>query len=321
MPPQEDDNALFPRVARIRQNLQGPPEDRKTPLRSPEEEEDVGDPTAFYDPNADVPLRTYDSPEAEEESLREELSPLKRDKLDEEGVERAMVKAQKRVDDEKEIKGVDFGWPLTGNFAAIPIGTTEVDFKEGRITFGDSTTAEIGKLASFGHDFLRSLLFETKEDVLLRTNTPTQAPTLVAKNSNIRLSDKQFSKIWIEASVVTEVYFLASTSIDPPEKRDLASFAGAGEILIKGYQTLKTTQVNVSTTASKVVSTGLTNRRAILLQNKGAASIYVGDSTVTTANGIEVGSGEVYDDILGEFGDLYAVCAAGTQDVRVFERA
>jgi len=82
-------------------------------------------------------------------------------------------------------------------------------------------------------------------------------------------------------------------------------------------------------TATSVASTATviegTQYPGWVLQNLGAASVFLGDLGVTTANGFSVPAGGYYSP--GEFGHrkltndpadrLYGICVSGTQDVRV----
>lgn len=77
--------------------------------------------------------------------------------------------------------------------------------------------------------------------------------------------------------------------------------------------------VSVGTTAT-ILASGRGGREGILVQNLGAADIYVGGQNVTAATGIKVSaSGGTYSDE-NYAGALYAITASGTSaDVRVQE--
>lgn len=83
------------------------------------------------------------------------------------------------------------------------------------------------------------------------------------------------------------------------------------------------TAATVSTTASKVagVSTtaGAIRAGACILVNLGGATVYLGGSNVTTANGFPVDPGGNFSGEIKDGDDLYAVVASGTVACRVLQ--
>jgi len=78
----------------------------------------------------------------------------------------------------------------------------------------------------------------------------------------------------------------------------------------------------VTTTAANLLTTQLSGRRRYLIQNLGALAIYLGnDATVTTSTGFKMASGSNMDVELGEDVSLFAIAAAGSQNVRILELA
>lgn len=72
-----------------------------------------------------------------------------------------------------------------------------------------------------------------------------------------------------------------------------------------------------STQAQKILGANA-KRTKLIIQNRGTVSIYIGGPDVTTANGIEIATLETYvDDIVPFSGDVYAIAASGTQNIRV----
>jgi hypothetical protein len=77
--------------------------------------------------------------------------------------------------------------------------------------------------------------------------------------------------------------------------------------------------VTTSPTALRVGAGDATNRRSLLIQNRGTQPIFVGGATVSTLTGIEIEIGTSMNVPLGEAQTLYGVAASGTHDVRVME--
>lgn len=79
---------------------------------------------------------------------------------------------------------------------------------------------------------------------------------------------------------------------------------------------------SVTTTATKIIATNLTNRRKVIVQNLGAKDMYFGhNNSVTTANGIRVSAGSSAELEFGASLDLYGITASGTADARYLEVA
>lgn len=82
---------------------------------------------------------------------------------------------------------------------------------------------------------------------------------------------------------------------------------------------IRPSAVTVTTTATLLPTTALPGRQSIDIQNNGAATLYIGDSTVTVNNGRLVLSGASYPMDVGEHVSIYGIVASGTVNVRVLE--
>jgi hypothetical protein len=80
------------------------------------------------------------------------------------------------------------------------------------------------------------------------------------------------------------------------------------------------TAVTVTTTATKMPTTPLANRKEITVQNQDATlSLFVGPSGVTTASGIEIIPMGTLTLRLGPSVDLYGIVASGSINARALE--
>ena len=78
--------------------------------------------------------------------------------------------------------------------------------------------------------------------------------------------------------------------------------------------------VSVTTTATKIPTTNLANRKAIVVRNCHATEkLYLGGSGVTTANGYWLNPTESLSFDLSAGAQLYGICATGTVEVRYIE--
>lgn len=65
----------------------------------------------------------------------------------------------------------------------------------------------------------------------------------------------------------------------------------------------------------------LANRKRMQIQNKGNASIYIGDALVTTLTGLEISKGGTESVEIGPNNLMYAISGSAAQDVRILEMA
>ncbi len=65
-------------------------------------------------------------------------------------------------------------------------------------------------------------------------------------------------------------------------------------------------------------ATRLRGRRQIIIQNLGAGAAFIGDSSVTTSDGLSIPSGDLLSLNVLDFGDIFAI-SDGTSDLRILE--
>ena len=76
---------------------------------------------------------------------------------------------------------------------------------------------------------------------------------------------------------------------------------------------------SVTTTATPIPATATSGRRSILLHNAGSTIVYLGDSTVTTSNGIPLNPAEKISFDLDANVILYGRTGSNSSDVRSLE--
>lgn len=84
---------------------------------------------------------------------------------------------------------------------------------------------------------------------------------------------------------------------------------------------VKPNAVSVSTSAVALPTTALEGRRQVVIQNVGSKVAYIGDSSVSSSNGISIGGGGFWTFEAGQNVTLYGITASGTTDLRVLELA
>lgn len=83
-------------------------------------------------------------------------------------------------------------------------------------------------------------------------------------------------------------------------------------------------RVAVTTTAAAVPAVALANRRSIMIQNAGIASVFVGSATVTASGvttGIEIAKGSFIEMVAGPAVSVFVVAGVGSINVNVLETA
>lgn len=84
---------------------------------------------------------------------------------------------------------------------------------------------------------------------------------------------------------------------------------------------IKNSAFSATTTAALLTATPLSNRKSLIVQNLGSKDIYIGDSGVTSANGVKISAGANAELKFDSAVALYAVTPTGTSDVRILEAA
>ena len=84
-------------------------------------------------------------------------------------------------------------------------------------------------------------------------------------------------------------------------------------------QIKQATAVTVTTAATLIPTTALTGRRSTVIHNNGAVVVYLGNSSVTTADGLPISPNEKFSLDLDANVLLYGIVVTGTCELRVLE--
>lgn len=90
-----------------------------------------------------------------------------------------------------------------------------------------------------------------------------------------------------------------------------------------GYSTCNNpSAVTVAVTATDLLTTELSGRKEIVIQNTGTKDVYLGcDATVTTAKGLLLPKGATATFKLSDSVDIHAIADGGSSEVRIMELA
>ena len=80
-----------------------------------------------------------------------------------------------------------------------------------------------------------------------------------------------------------------------------------------------TSSTTVVNTATAIPSTAAVGRIHIIVKNNGASNVYLGNSSVTSSNGLPLEPGDVIAIDLKEEVVLYGITSSGSSDVRTLE--
>lgn len=98
-----------------------------------------------------------------------------------------------------------------------------------------------------------------------------------------------------------------------------------GELRVNDKVETSTLQqiVSVATTATKLPTTPLANRKSLMVQNVAAKKIYLGSATVTAdetaTGGLQLNQGAFYEGDISSSVDIYGIVASGTANAVVWE--
>lgn len=195
-----------------------------------------------------------------------------------------------------------FGAWVAGTVAASPAPTT--------------TTATINELDIASGTSLKGAL-------LIIKSSPKAHVTNVSSNNGAAITFPALSSAPSAGDrilVFPQIQFNATVSAPA----DISQVSGASvtySSLLSPNTGLKSSNVSVGTSATALWSSSLANRRTVLVYNDGSDTVYVGDSSVTTSNGVPVAVGSSVSLNLGPGLTLYGISGTAGQDVRTLEVA
>jgi hypothetical protein len=113
-----------------------------------------------------------------------------------------------------------------------------------------------------------------------------------------------------------------SDSIKVGDGTDFLAVNADGSINVLGASagSILTSAANVTTTAAQVLTSPLSNRVSVIIQNEGNQDVYVGSTSgVTSANGIKISKASSATLDISDAADIYMIAAGGSQSVRFLE--
>lgn len=133
--------------------------------------------------------------------------------------------------------------------------------------------------------------------------------TPFSRGLSIKL-DRQFSRVLLssETSQIVEIAIGLG---------DIRDNSVSGSFTFLQSTTIKTLPpATVGTVAAKLINAG-NSRKSFRIQNLGGSAIWLGDSTVTTTNGIQLNPGAIMFEEEGANAEIWAVSVVAGQDVRL----
>ncbi|MEW8131482.1 MAG: hypothetical protein AB2758_20710 [Candidatus Thiodiazotropha endolucinida] len=188
-------------------------------------------------------------------------------------------------------------------------------------------------MTAFITDYSRTLAAD--EEVLIHCAGATAVRCLEGEDSfDIRPDDKNpvamelgigftykkpFNSLRIKNGATAQTIKLAIGDGTIHDNRMVGQLNITGGIKSAANPTVSYGAVSVGSTAT-LIQAANANRSSCLVQNLGAAPIYIGsDSSVTVSNGIEIPVGGSME--VKHIRTVYGICASGTQDTRYMEES
>ncbi len=119
-----------------------------------------------------------------------------------------------------------------------------------------------------------------------------------------------------------------SDSVKIGDGTDFLAVEADGSINVNGnftedsYSSWKSTDQDVTSTASEIASTPLASRKRMIIQNLGAVDAYIGESNAVTAlTGTKIPKGASIEMKWDATADVWAITSSGTADLRIAEFA
>lgn len=191
--------------------------------------------------------------------------------------------------------------------------------------FGAFKSNNLGELYVHDTSALAELVLIKGDTASIVTNTASSASSLTAL-SHLDGAVWAAGSAGIEALAVRHDAQSASTGVADGDWSPLQTWSeGSLKVVDVSNATLLQQQISVANTATQLPAAPLANRKSIMVQNAGSASIWVGSATVTSGTsataGIIVPKGGYIELEVGPAVPVYAIAATGSVLANILESA
>jgi len=201
-------------------------------------------------------------------------------------------------------------FPQAGGTVTFPAGTTEIDFVEGTVTYGDGTKATLpNNLSTLQEQWMRSLFVETDQTINVSMDDARNFYQVI-QGDYLGLIYQQFRKIYIKTTQSTVIQLWATNHPDAMMTKLKVDSARTGVV----YRTL--TGALPITTAQTLETTFTANYEVagVFVHFDGAVTVTV---TLTRVSAVSSNYDTVMESVDVVAGtDLYIAFAAGEGRIR-----
>lgn len=197
---------------------------------------------------------------------------------------------------------------VVGSFSIAP--GTEIKITDGTDDLAVNPDGSINAVVSATDLDIRDLAFATDKVDVSNSVVALDSATLAALeniNAVVTATDLDIRNLVFATDKVDASGSSVSVSNKP--------------IVNETNNSIKNSAFSATTTAALLTPTPLTNRKSLIVQNLGNKEIYIGDSGVTSSNGVKISAGANAELKFDSSVALYARTASGTADVRILEAA
>jgi len=162
---------------------------------------------------------------------------------------------------------------------------------------------------------LDSVLTDVSEDTVTPANSTPLPVKLVAAGGEINVTAGD-----INVQLAHTGANFDSTRIGDGTETWIFNTEGKGEVVNRANSSIASQAVQVDDTAGALVSSALSERKWIEIQNQGNREIYIGSSSVAVGTGIRISRGGYWKGEVGPGVSLFGVAPSGqTVDVAILE--
>jgi hypothetical protein len=195
--------------------------------------------------------------------------------------------------------------------SATDLDIRDLDFASDSVDVSGSSVSISGSVAVTATDLdIRNLVFANDKVDVSNSVIALDSATLAALeniNAVVTATDLDIRNLVFATDKVDASGSSVSVSNKP--------------IVNETNNSIKNSAISATTTAAQLTPTPLSNRKSLIVQNLGNKEIYIGDSGVTSSNGVKISAGANAELKYDASVALYARTASGTADVRILEAA
>ena len=208
----------------------------------------------------------------------------------------------------------------------LDFANDSVDVSGSEVSLDAATLAALESVTVSATDLdIRDLAFATDKVDVTGSEVSLDAATLAALET---ITVEQGTSPWVVSATDLDIRDLSASqdSVAISDGTDTLAIQADGSINVNaseaGYSSCNNAAVTVTTSATDIIATELSNRKELTIQNVGSKDVYVGcDNTVSLANGLLVPKGATASFRFGDAINVHAIADGASSEIRILELA